>query len=52
MLARGGSLMLEEAGLSGENPRVQAGDHHALSHTTTVGHGDRTRVAEGDKRVY
>lgn len=31
--------------MSGENLHVQAGDHHTLSHTTTVYHGDRTRVA-------
>ena len=37
--------MWEEAGVPGENPRVQAGDHHTLSHTTTVDQGDRTRVA-------
>lgn len=28
-----------------ENPRIQAGDHLTLSHTTTVDHGNRTRVA-------
>lgn len=28
-----------------ENPRVQAGDRHTLSHTTNVDHGVRTRVA-------
>lgn len=41
--------MWEETGVSGENPRVQAGDHHTLSHTTTVDQGDQgdqTWVAE------
>lgn len=37
--------MWEETGVSGENPHVQAGDHHTLSHTTTVDQGDQTRVA-------
>ena len=40
-----GSLVWEEAGVPGENPRVQAGDRYTLSHTTTVDQGDRTRVA-------
>lgn len=40
-----GSLMWKEARVPGENPSVQAGDHHTLSHTTSVDHGDRTRVA-------
>lgn len=40
-----GSLIWEEAGVPGENPRVHAGDHHTLSHTTTVNCRDRTWVA-------
>lgn len=36
--------MWEEAGVPGENPRVQAGDRRTLSLTTTVDHGVRTRV--------
>lgn len=39
------SLMWKEAGVPGENPGVQAGDHHTLSHTTTVEYGNRTRIA-------
>lgn len=38
-----GSLIWEEAGVPGKNPRVQADAHHTFSHTTTVDHGDRTR---------
>lgn len=34
------SLIWEEAGVTGENPRVQAGDHDTLSHTSTVDHAD------------
>lgn len=34
--------MWEEAGVSGDDPRVQAGDRHTLS--TTVQHRDRTRA--------
>lgn len=30
---------------NGENPCVQACDCRTLSHTTTVNHGDQTRVA-------
>lgn len=41
-------MMWEEAGVAGENPRVQVGDHHILLHTTTVDRGDR----RGDKRVH
>lgn len=37
--------MWVEAGVPEESPRVQAFDHHILSHTTTVDHGNRTRVA-------
>lgn len=37
--------MWEETGVSGENPPVQSGDHHTLSHTTTVDQGDQTLVA-------
>lgn len=37
--------MWEETGVSGENPHVQAGDHHTLSHTATVDQGDQTLVA-------
>lgn len=37
--------MYEEAGEPGENPYVQVGDRHTLSHTTTVGYGDQTQVA-------
>lgn len=37
--------MYEKTGAHGENQRVQARNHHALSHTTTFDHGDRTRVA-------
>lgn len=39
--------MWEEAGVPGEYPRVQVGEHHTLSdtYTTTVDHWDRTRVA-------
>lgn len=40
-----GSLMWEEAGVPGESPRVQAGDRYILSHTTTVDHKNRARVA-------
>lgn len=29
----------------GENPRVQMGDRHTLSHNTIVDHADRIRVA-------
>lgn len=36
------SLMWKEAGVPGENPRIRAGDHHTLSHTTTVEYGNRT----------
>lgn len=36
--------MYEEAGEPGENPYVQADDHHTLSHTTTVGYGDQTEI--------
>lgn len=36
--------MREEAGAHGENPCVQVGDYHTLSHTTTFDRGDRTRV--------
>lgn len=39
------SLMWKEAGVPGENPRVQAGDHRTLSHTTTVEYGDLDRSA-------
>lgn len=34
MFAQAESLMLEEAGVPGENPFVQAGGHHTLSHET------------------
>lgn len=37
--------MCEEAGVPAENPRVQAGDRHSLSHTTTVDYGNRKRGA-------
>lgn len=49
-----GSLMWEEVRVPGENPHVQAGDRHTLTHTcttlthtctTTVGHRDWTHVA-------
>jgi hypothetical protein len=33
-------MMWEEVGVTGENPRVQAGDQCTLSYTTTVDHGD------------
>lgn len=36
--------MWKEAGLSGENPRAQAGEHHTLLQTTTVDKNDRTWV--------
>lgn len=32
---------------TGENPRIQMGDHHTHLHTTTVHLGDRTRVVVG-----
>lgn len=37
--------MWVEAGTPEENPRVQEGDHHNLSHTASVDHGDRAHVA-------
>lgn len=37
-----GPLMWEEAGLPEENPRVQKGDHHTLSHTIAVGPVDQS----------
>lgn len=36
--------MWEEAVVLDENPRAQAGDHHTLSLTITVDHGDQTWV--------
>lgn len=39
---------VEEAGVPGENPRFQVGDHHTRSHTTTVYHSGRS----GDKREH
>lgn len=45
MLARWGHLLWDEAGVPRENPPLKAGDHHTLSYTATVDHGDRTRVA-------
>ena len=44
--------MWEETGVPGGNPRVRVGDHHALSHTTTADHGDRTRVAAVRSQCY
>lgn len=44
--------MWEETGVAGKNPRAQAEDHHALSHTTTANHGVRTRVAAARTRVH
>ena len=46
------SLLWEETGAPGENPRVQVGDQHTLSHTTTADHGDRTRVAAVRSQCY
>jgi len=37
------SLLWEETGVPGENPRVRTGDHCTLSHTAPT--GDRTRAA-------
>lgn len=34
------SLIWEEAGVTGENPRFQAGDRRTLSHTNTLDHAD------------
>lgn len=39
------ALVWREAGVPGENPRVQVGDRHTLSHNTIVDHADRFRVA-------
>lgn len=44
--------MWEEAGVLGENPSVQAGNRHTLSHTITEDHGDRTRVAGVRSECY
>lgn len=38
-----GSLRWEKAGVPREN-QCQAGNHHTVSHTTTVNHGDQTWV--------
>lgn len=44
MLARWGHLLWDEAGVPRENPPLKAGDHHTLSYTATVDHGDRTQI--------
>lgn len=36
--------MWDKTGIPGENPHVQEGDSHNLSHTTTVNYGDQTWV--------
>lgn len=38
-------LMWVDAGVPGKNPRRRPAGDHILSHTTTVDHMDRTRVA-------
>lgn len=40
-----GVIHAREAGVSGEIPRVHEGDHHILSHPTTVDYVYRTRIA-------
>lgn len=45
--------MCEEAGAHGENLRVQAGNPHIHSHTTTVDHGLGSNSGRsGDKQVH
>lgn len=55
MLARGGSLLWEEDGVPGVNPRVQAGHRLTPSLTATVDHC-RSRGSNscrsGEKRVH
>lgn len=41
-----GSLVWEKDTVHKENLQVLASDHHTLSHTNIVDHGDHTRVAE------
>lgn len=38
-------MIYSETGVSEENPHFHAGEHPTLSYTSTVDHGDRTRVA-------
>lgn len=38
-------LMLEDSLVTGKSPRIQADDHHTLSHTSTADHGDQARFA-------
>lgn len=52
MLARWGHLLWDEAGVPRENPPLKAGDHHTLSYTATVDHGDRTWVAAMTSESY